>query len=370
MGSIVESKKLDKKNGKTVTQYRAHVRRSGFKSKSKVFTSKRDAQTWVRNNEADAALVKAAEGRGATFKSLLDDFTEAGNCKYATFAHLDFWLNRFGPMKVEEITRGEINSAKLALQNRPAMHRTIDGEIKPTDKKITPATVNRYLATLSAVLNFALEHEVIDAHPMLGGKVKKLKESTGRTRILTADEEARLLKAARESAWPMLYLFVLLLLTTSARKSEILKLKWNSINLKDSMAIDNKTKNSRARAIPLVSEVKVLLEEASKVRPLGSDYVFYDPKKPSRPKNIDSVWVTCRKAAGVYQDRDDPLDRVVLHTTRHTAVTKMLKGGANTAQTAVVSGHRTLAMLKRYEHLAAQDAVDIAEKLLSGKPAA
>ncbi len=43
-----------------------------------------------------------------------------------------------------------------------------------------------------------------------------------------------------------------------------------------------------------------------------------------------------------------------------------MKGGANLAQVAVVSGHRTLAMLKRYEHLAAQDAVDLAERLLSG----
>ena len=74
-----------------------------------------------------------------------------------------------------------------------------------------------------------------------------------------------------------------------------------------------------------------------------------------------------RQRAGLLNDRADPLDRVVMHTTRHSAITKMLKGGANLTQAAVVSGHRTLAMLKRYEHLAAQDAVDIAEKLLSGK---
>lgn len=42
---------------------------------------------------------------------------------------------------------------------------------------------------------------------------------------------------------------------------------------------------------------------------------------------------------------------VVIHTTRHTAVTKLVKGGANLAQVAAVSGHKTLAMLKRYEHL-------------------
>jgi integrase len=365
MGSIVEGKRLDKKTGKAVIQYRAHVRRTGFKSKSKVFTSKREALDWLRNNEADTALEKATEGRGATFKRLIEDFTAAGNCKYATFAHLDFWLEQFSALKVGEITRRDINGAKLTLQNRPAMHRTIDGA-KPTKNKLTPATINRYLATLSAVFNFALEHELIEEHPMRGGKVKKLKESNGRTRILNAEEEARLMAAAAASEWSLLFLFVRMLLTTSARKSEVLKLRWNDVKLGDSVAIVTETKNGRARALPLVSEVKALLEKAKKVRPLRSDFVFYDPRNPEQVKNIDTVWIACRKAAGVYQDREDKLDRVVLHTTRHTAVTKLLKGGANTAQAAVVSGHRTLAMLKRYEHLAAQDAVDIAEKLLGG----
>lgn len=365
MGSIVEGKKIDKKTGKTITQYRAHVRRTGFKSKSKVFASKREAQDWIRNNEADAALEKATEGKGATFKRLIDDFTAAGNCKYATFAHLDFWLEQFGALKVADVTRRDINGAKLTLQTRPAMHRSEEGA-KPTDRKLTPATINRYLATVSAVFNFALEHELIDDHPMRGGKVKKLKESNGRTRILSPIEEGRLLAAARESAWPMMYLFLRMLLGTSARKSEVLDLQWKDIKLEDSVAIVTETKNGRARALPLVTEVKELLAAASKVRPLHSDYVFYDPKEPTRTKNVDTVWIQCRKDAGLYKDREDKLDRVVLHTTRHTAVTKLLKGGANTAQAAVVSGHRTLAMLKRYEHLAAQDAVDIAEKLLGG----
>lgn len=78
------------------------------------------------------------------------------------------------------------------------------------------------------------------------------------------------------------------------------------------------------------------------------------------------IWKCVRQRAGLWQDRADRLDQVVLHTTRHSAVTKMLKGGANLTQAAVVSGHQTLAMLKRYEHLAAQDAVELAQRLLGG----
>jgi integrase len=151
--------------------------------------------------------------------------------------------------------------------------------------------------------------------------------------------------ATRASSWPMLALFVRTCMTTAARRAEVLHLRWQDVRLDESIAVLGKTKTGRPRAMPLVSDVKAALAEAAKVRPLHSDYVFFNPRRPSEPMNIDSAWKACRRAAGLLNDRDDPLDRVYLHSTRHTAVTRMLKGGANLAQAAVVSVHQTVAML-------------------------
>ena len=101
-------------------------------------------------------------------------------------------------MPVGAIVRGEINSAVATLQNQMAMKSTYDG-LKPLGSKLTLATVNRYFASLSSVLNYALDPGIIDNHPMKGGKVRKLEESNGRRRILTADEEAKLMHAAKQS---------------------------------------------------------------------------------------------------------------------------------------------------------------------------
>jgi len=366
MGSIVTATRLDKSTGKEVKVYRAHVRRTGYASKSKVFASKREASDWLRNNDAQSTLERTSVGK--TLKTLVEDFVKAPpgkGTRYWSAMHLDFWVEQLGMMKVASISRGDINGAIVTLRQRPAFRSTTTGPI-PTEAKLTPATVNRYLASLSSVLNFALDHEIIEAHPMKGGKVRKLAESNGRTRILNADEEARLMAAAKASAWPMLSLFVRTCMTTAGRRAEVLNLRWQDVRLDESIAVLGKTKNGKPRAMPLVSDVRAALTEAQRVRPLHSDYVFFNPKRPSEPMNIDTVWKACRKAAGLLNDRDDPLDRVYLHSTRHTAVTRMLKGGANLAQAAVVSGHQTLAMLKRYEHLAAADAVAIAEKHLSG----
>lgn len=368
MGSITKRTKVDKATGKTVTVFRAYVRRQGFASKSKVCKTEREAKEWLRENDATSSLHKATPG-GKTLSALIEEFVEAPPTKgtrYWSASHLDFWKQQLGAMKVAEISRGDINAAKSTLQARPAMRSTPNGP-KVTGQRLTAATVNRYLSSLSSVLNFALDREVIDAHPMKGGKVRKLAESNGRRRVLTDDEQTRLLEAAKASAWPMLHLYVRMCLTTAARRSEVLNLKWSDVKLDDSLAVLPKTKNGRARSLPLVSDVKIALAAAAKVKPVRGNFVFFDPRNPERPKNIDTVWKACRAVAGLLNDRDDPLDRVYLHSTRHTAVTRMLKGGANLAQAAAVSGHQTLAMLKRYEHLAAADAVDLAEKHLAGK---
>jgi len=367
MGSIVESKKVGK-DGKTVTIFRAHIRRTGFKSLSKTCKTRTEAKEWLRNNEAATLLEMKSKGAGTTFARLAELFATAPPMRGTRFwnpAQLDFWIEQFGPLRLSEVTHGEINAAVAILQTRSAMRKTANG-LKPTGKPLSPATINRHLATLSSVLNFALKRGMIDAHPMKSGKVEKLTEGNGRKRILTDEEVGRLVDAAEGSRWPMMPLFLRMLLTTAARKSEVLNLKWQHVDLAESVAILHETKNGRARALPLVSDVRAALEQARKVRPINSDYVFFDPAHPVQPKNVDTIWRFVRQRAGLLNDRDDPLDRVVLHTTRHSAITKMLKGGANLTQAAVVSGHQTLAMLKRYEHLAAQDAVDIAEKLLSG----
>lgn len=368
MGSITKSTRTDARTGKKIVVFRAYVRRQGFASKSKVCATERAAKEWLRENEGTANLQRVTSGK--TLASVIDDFVAAPPTKgtrYWAASQLDFWREKLGGMQITEISRGDINGAKSTLQSRPAMRGTSLGP-KVTDQKLSAASVNRYLASLSSVFNFALDRELIEVHPMKGGKVKKLTENTGRRRILTAEEQDRLLGAAKTSNWPMLHLFVRMCLTTAARRSEVLNLRWQDIHLDESVAVLAVTKNGRARALPLVSDVKAALIEAKKVRPLASDYVFFDPRRPERPKNINTAWKACRSEAGLLNDREDPLDRVYLHSTRHTAVTRMLKGGANLAQAAAVSGHQTLAMLKRYEHLAAADGVELAERLLAGKP--
>ncbi|WP_018309368.1 site-specific integrase [Cupriavidus sp. UYPR2.512] len=367
MGSITTLKKTDAKTGKSVTTHRAFIRRnvSGKSvSKSKVFATKTEAKDWLRENENSAGLAALGAATGPSFGDLLDAFVKSPPTKGTRFwdpTHIDFWRAELGSMKTGEINRGAINTCKATLLVKPAVRYSPSGPIE-LDKPLTPATVNRYLATLSSVFNFAMQREIIAIHPMKGGAVSKEKESDGRRRILTPGEEQSLYTACDGSSWPMMRLFLRVCLTTAARKSEVLKLRWQDIDLDRSVAMLPKTKNDSPRALPLVSDVKAALIEAKKVRPLSSDYLFFDPRHPERPKNIDMLWKAVRKRAGLWQDRDDPLDQVVLHTTRHTVATKLIRVEKNIAKVQAVTGHKTLAMLNRYTHLDTDDAVELAER--------
>lgn len=365
MGSIVKEKVT--RGGKEVVRYRAHVRRAGFKSQSKCFNTQADAKAWLRNAEADAAQTKAQADGIYQFAAVIDTFAQTPprrGTKAWSASHLAYWEGQFGLRDIKKITRADINLTVARLQAKKVERRTFDGKVKFTEKTISPSTVNRYLASLSALFNFALDAGLIDHHPIKGGQVRKLSESTGRRRVLTKEEEDRLIAEAERSSWPPMALFLRLALTTGARKSELNKLRWSDIDLERRIAVLPKTKNGEVRTLPLVRSVHNALIEAKKVQPLASDYVFFRPSDPTKPKDVNTVWLHVRKRAGLESDREDVLDRVVLHSTRHTAATKLIRGGANLIQAAAVTGHKTVGMLKKYTHLGADDVVALADRLL------
>ena len=369
MGSIV--KESVTRGGKQVVRYRAYVRRTGFKSQSKTFFKHDDAKAWLRNAESDASQQKVEEDdkskgiyRFSVVASKFAVTPPRRGTKFWSASHLEYWEEHFGKRDIKTITRADINLALAGLQGKKVEHRSIDGQVTYTDRTISSGTVNRYLASLSSLFNFALDAGLVERHPIKGGQVRKLTESAGRRRILTLDEEDKLIEAALASTWPAMALFLRLALTTGARKSELLNLRWSDIDLERRIAVLPKTKNGDQRTLPLVPSVRDSLVESKKVQPLASDFVFFDPKRPEKPKQIDTIWKHVRARAGLDADREDRLDRVVLHSTRHTAATKLIAGGANLIQAAAVTGHKTVGMLKRYTHLKTDDVVALADRLL------
>lgn len=89
-------------------------------------------------------------------------------------------------------------------------------------RAVAQATVRRELGTLQAAINFWHVESPLDAVP----KVWKPEDSAPRDRVLTRNEAARLLSAARRLRLPYVARFILLGLYTGTRHTTILALRW------------------------------------------------------------------------------------------------------------------------------------------------
>ena len=119
----------------------------------------------------------------------------------------------FGSLVLHEITAHRIEQFKRErLRGTWKAHRQ-----QRRAKPIQPSTVNRELDTLKSILSKAVEWgKLVDSPAKL---VKRLRVENQRTRILTLDEQRRLLKACG----PTLQAIVTLALITTARIGELLK---------------------------------------------------------------------------------------------------------------------------------------------------
>ncbi|MCU0928863.1 MAG: tyrosine-type recombinase/integrase, partial [Burkholderiaceae bacterium] len=149
---------------------------------------------------------------------------------------LDFWRVRIGNLALAAVDDDTIFACMEDLAAQRGAYfagRDVHGRpiFKAKRKPLAPATLNRYHAALAAVFTWAQRRRMTPknwASPCR--TVEMRRERNSRVRFLADDERARLLEACRKSRQPKLYLFVLLALTTGARRGEIEGLRWADID--------------------------------------------------------------------------------------------------------------------------------------------
>jgi integrase len=191
--------------------------------------------------------------------------------------------------------------------------------------------------------------------------ILKLKENSGRDRILNDEETFCLLDACKQSRSSLLYPIVLIALTTGARRGEILKLEWRHVDLKKSIAFLAETKNGRPRSVALSDLVIAELRGLYEARNPSKALVFASKTAFGRI-DIKKSWMQAVKRAG--------LTDYHFHDLRHQFATLAAGQGASNVELASALGHRTLSQLLRYSNLDAKNSKKfsdhISERILKG----
>lgn len=174
------------------------------------------------------------------------------------------------------------------------------------------------------------------ANPCLD--VRKPKLPPGRDRRLTTREERRILRYALAHENREFHAIIQIALATAMRQGEILNLKWEHINLNTRVAHLPETKNGSKRDVPLSLLATQVLR---KLGPKTSGQVF-----TYTSAGLKSTWRVMRIRLGI-QD-------LHFHDLRHEATSRLFEMGTlDVMEVAAITGHKSLAMLKRYTHLRA-----------------
>jgi integrase len=311
--------------------WQARVSRKGFPAESKTFLTKTDAVRWsqVIESEMNRGLyISRSEAERTTFEEALDRY-----------------MKEVSPHKRsgdDEIIRlSAIKRRPMSKLSMVAMTATVLSEFR--DERLqscAASTVIRELGMLSSVFNHCIREWCMPIHNPIS-LIKKPPMPRGRDRILSIEEENRLLNALEPTDRRNIYMkpLAIVAIESAMRRGELLKLKWVDVDLKNRTATLYLTKNGEDRMVPLSTRaVKTLTEMPRSI----DGQVF-----PIKAASVSAAFHKGRVRAG--------LPDVHFHDLRHTATTRLAEKLCNILELSAVTGHKDLRMLKRYYHPKASD---------------
>lgn len=215
------------------------------------------------------------------------------------------------------------------------------------------ATANRYIAVVSAVLNYAHEKNWVGAMP----KIPHFKESKGRFLWITREQAQILLSELP----PHLSDMAAFVLGTGLRRANVTGLEWIDVDLIRGVAWawPDQTKQGKPLGVPLNAEMITLLGRRRGAQG-GTEarWVFTYEGAPIF-HTTTAAWHKACARAGVQ-------DGFTFHDLRHTWASWHVMGGTSLRDLMELGGWASLAMVQRYAHLSSEHVAKAANNVLLG----
>ena len=200
---------------------------------------------------------------------------------------------------------------------------------------VTPATVNRCLAIVRKMFNLATEWGYLEKGQV--PKIKLFRENNLMERILSPEEEARLLRCCSDHLRSIL----ITALNSGMRLGEILGLTWDRIDLGAGTILVTKTKSGKDRTLPVNAALRDELARFHSENGL-SPYVFVNPRTKKPLGSVKTAFKAACRRAGITGFR--------FHDARHTFASRLVAKGADLITIKSLLGHSSVRITERYTH--------------------
>jgi integrase len=324
---------ITRRNG----SYRVRIYRKNATSICKSFTSESDAIQWLKFTQAQLELglyqepVIPSQSPMKSFRDAATHYMKTHSIHkkivHSETCRLKILIKRWGDMPVEKVDK----LAVLILRD-DLLKMGRSGE-----------TINHYFNTISKLFQMLEgDWDIVLPNPIKG--IKRMPKPLGRTKRVSLKMEEHLLASCFELSMPLLSLIIQFAIETGMRRGELMGLKWADIDLPNRRVYLHTSKNGEPRQVPLSKRAIAVLKGLDKE---DNEQVF--------PMSLNVLRNQYERARTYSKERwtqpgINPFDDLRFHDIRHESISRMSDLGLNVIELASVSGHKTLAMLKRYTH--------------------
>jgi integrase len=308
-------------------KWQARVQRKGQQPISKSFQSKEDAQRWARQIESEidkGSYTNIALAERTLFKDVIERYVQEITLKTRSMREDAYRLRALARHPIANLRMTALTPIKVAEYRDERL------------KLVAPCSVIRELSYFSSIINHARREwgiSMVNPVPL----VKKPPTPQGRNRNLSEEELGRLyiaLTTKIKSSNHWILPLTQFALESAMRQGEILGLRWEHIDLQKRTAFIPLTKNGEPRIVPLSSAAVAILR--------GLPRNLHGAVFPVNRTTLSAAIDKARTRAEI--------ENFHFHDLRHMAITRMAEKLPNLIELSAVSGHKSLAMLKRYYH--------------------
>lgn len=264
------------------------------------------------SNPAQVKRIKKGE---PTFAELFKEYGERHGIKKRSWAtdrslyanHLQVLANlKLTTIKRETISRILSNMEKAGLAG---------------------SSINGVRSLVSSIYSRAVEWGYSTTNPVVGIKTRtKVK----RDRFLQANEFPRFFQSLAEEQNETLRDYILLALLTGARRANLLAMRWNDINLSESVWHIPMTKNGTPQNVTLSPEAVTILTARQETASKGAVFVFAGIGASGHIEEPKKAVIRVMERAGIPYGRKTE-NGVTLHDLRRTLGSWQAKTGASLA---------------------------------------
>jgi integrase len=239
-----------------------------------------------------------------TFDQLIRVYEKEGDNKNYILKFIPAYLKHFEGWKLSQISRKDLFKFRDTLKATPKQR---GGE------EVTDSTVNRALAGLRRLFNFAIAREYMEESPFPKTSKSGLfyPDQKGLRNFFTEEQMEKIVEASPEWLRPM----ILTSYYTGLREGELLGLRWEWIDLNDGIIYLPSTKTMKdltGRGQRVVMQRELI--DLFKGLPKRSEWVFYQPNgEPFKQWHIYKPFKQILKALGI--DTKQYSVKEIRHTT-------------------------------------------------------